>query len=465
MMGKFSIWRFARFENALGRLTGLLINCQRDLKAYPRHFLTNSKSRSTVGKKRTGVGMGYFSKCIGAAFAMFAAASAAAQAQDCPPLVKITSVKLEALANSRKMLVPVTINNVPKKFLLDTAGMSGYITKESADEMKLEQVFGLREFKVVKTMGLGGRTFELPNTGATDGALIAPEYPVSSDRDGNIDGTLTNGFLLNKGELDIDFPGGTLNLFSFDHCPGKVNYWGAPDIGFLPLGHAPVELGQQKTGIDGWYIAPADFLIKNDISHLTVPVTLDGHLFNQVLFRQVEKSSISIEVAERIFNLPKKDLGPPSEVKVTPEAALGFYNPHILSNGHFTQAPNSPVVARPTVYRHKFSALSLGPIDIKNLELLVIPDRWGRNNDVARRLFYTPKIYSHDYWTMDIAGEGDNRGEITAYSNAKKEVPDMVLGMDVLRHLHIYLSLKEERMYFSVGASPPPPSAPNTVAR
>jgi hypothetical protein len=38
----------------------------------------------------------------------------------------------------------------------------------------------------------------------------------------------------------------------------------------------------------------------------------------------------------------------------------------------------------------------------------------------------------------------------------------MVLGMDVLRHLHIYLSLKENRMYFSVGA--PPPSAPAPVA-
>jgi hypothetical protein len=36
--------------------------------------------------------------------------------------------------------------------------------------------------------------------------------------------------------------------------------------------------------------------------------------------------------------------------------------------------------------------------------------------------------------------------------------------MDVLRHLHIYLSLKENRMYFSVGATPPPPSTPVPAA-
>ena len=38
----------------------------------------------------------------------------------------------------------------------------------------------------------------------------------------------------------------------------------------------------------------------------------------------------------------------------------------------------------------------------------------------------------------------------------------MVLGMDVLRHLHMYFALKEKRMYFSVGGAPQlsPASAP-----
>jgi hypothetical protein len=48
---------------------------------------------------------------------------------------------------------------------------------------------------------------------------------------------------------------------------------------------------------------------------------------------------------------------------------------------------------------------------------------------------------------------------VVSFSNAKKDVPDMVLGMDVLRHLHIYLSLKENRMYFNASATPPAPTS------
>ena len=402
-----------------------------------------------------------FSKYIGAGLAaLFAAGLAsAAHAQDCPPLTKYTSVKLEPLANSKRVLVPVTINNVPKKFLLDTAGISGYITKESSDELKLQQIPGARNYlKIVKTIGLGGRTYEVPNTGANDTTLIAAEYPVSSDRDGDIDGTLTNGWLLKMGELDIDFPGGTLSLFSPDHCPGRINYWGAPDLGFLPLSYNLIDV-TKRSSMPGYYTR--EMKLKVDLAHLTVPVTLDGHPLNAWIDTSAEKSSISLEVAERLFNLPREGLGPLSEVKVTPEAALGFYNPHVLGNNSFVRSPSEPKVHRPKVYHHKFAGLTLGHVDIKNLDMLVIPDRWGRNNDIARRFYYTPDLEWAVYWNDDIAGEGDNRGERSLYTNEAKDVPDMVLGMDVLRHLHIYIAPKEQRMYFSVGGAPAPAAAAN----
>jgi hypothetical protein len=402
---------------------------------------------------------GRFGKYIGAGLtAFFAAALAPAYAQDCPPLTKFTGVKLETLPNSKRVLVPVTINNVPKKFLLDTAGISGYITKETSDELKLTQMSGMRNFvKSIKTFGLGSRTYEVPNTSANDTTLIAAEYPVSSDRDGDIDGTLTNGWLLKMGELDIDFPGGTLNLFSPQHCPGKVNYWGAPDIGSLPLSYEVLDIGENNSSFSGKIRFART--MKIDLGHLTVPVTLDGHAFNAWIDTSAEKSSISLEVVERIFNLPREQLGPLSQVKVTPEAALGFHNPHIIGNNRFVASPDRPGVARAEVYRHKFSGLSLGHVDIKNLELLIVPDLWGRNNDIARRFYYTPDLKYYVDWTADIAGQGGNRGPYSLYTNAKRDVPDMVLGMDVLRHLHIFISPKEQRMYFSVGAAPAPATA------
>ena len=312
----------------------------------------------------------------------------------------------------------------------------------------MQSVPSSHAIKIVRTLGLGGTTYELPATEANDTTLISPEFPVSSDRDGDIDGTLINAFLLNKGELDIDFPGGTLNLFSADHCPGKVNYWGAPDIGYLPLSYDILEMGRQERN-DYIMITRGNIQLKNDIAHLTVPVTLDGHPLNAWIDTAAEKSSISVEVAERIFNLPEKDLGPASEVKMTPEAALGFHDSRDPVKGDR--------VAMAKVYRHKFSGLTVGHVDIKNLELLIAPDRWGRNNDVTRRILYSPTLYMKSNWNKDIAAAGNDRGEFSLYSNAKKDVPDMVLGMDVLRHLHIYLSLKEKRMYFSAGAAAPAP--------
>ncbi|HEY4075699.1 MAG TPA: hypothetical protein VGM26_02080 [Rhizomicrobium sp.] len=431
--------------------------------------------------------MGRFSKHIGMGLAgLFAAGLASgAQAQDCPPLTKFVSVKLETLPNSKRVLVPVTINNVPRKFLLDTAGISGLITKESADELNLPHSSGVGQIRLVKTFGIGGRTYELPANETNDTTLISPEYPVSPDRDGNIDGTLTNAFLLNKGELDIDFPNGTLSLFSPDHCPGKINYWGAPDLGYLPLSHAPLDLQPRNARFDPassqripFGIRSADLELTNDIAHLTVPVTLDGHKLNAWIDTSAEKSSISDEVAARIFQLAEKDLGSPSTAKVTPEAALGFYNPHYLGDGFYARIPHtedtSKLVFKAPVYRHKFSSLTVGHVDIKNLELLIIPEAWGRNNDAPRYFFYTPRNFGKNVWNLlDMAAVGNDRNFmskdprfVSTFSNASKDVPDMVLGMDVLRHLHIYLALKENRMYFSVGATAPaPPPAPVTVAQ
>ena len=400
--------------------------------------------------------------CIGIALFCAAGLAPSARAAECPPLLKIASVKLQPLATSRRLLVPVTINNVHKKFLLDTAGTHAFITKESADELQMPNVALGRAVKTVKTFGIGGRTYELPATENTDTTLIASLNATSPDRDGDIDGTLTNAYLLTKGELDLDFPGGTLNLFSPDHCPGNVNYWGAPDIDYLPLSD-DVIAPTMPDRVTFERMKYADFKLKNDISHLTVPVTLDGHALNAWIDTSADKSSLSVEVAERLFNLQEKDLGPTSDVKVTPEAVLGFFNPSpqmppskfsgrvlVFNN----QLVNDKTPARAKVYRHIFSSLIIGHVGIKNLEMLIVPDLWGRNNDLTRRLAYTPQNYIRSVWNYDMAGVGELRGDQALLSNAKKDVPDMVLGMDVLRHLHIYLSLKEKRMYFSAGAAP-----------
>lgn len=380
-------------------------------------------------------------RVIGAGVAAFLAIglTSAAQAQDCPPLKKVAGVKLESLPNSRRVVVPVTINNVPKKFLLDTAGMSGFITKEAADELQLPGAPFSGLLRQVKTFGLGDKTFALPDANTNDTSLFSSPKPTSPERTASIDGILVNAFLLNKGDLDIDFPGGSLNLFSPDHCPGKVNYWGAPDIGYLPLSYDPLA---RTAG----HMADSDVTVQIDLGHLTVPVTLDGHALNAWIDTSAEKSSISTEVAQRIFNLKKSDLGPVREEKIYPESVIGFL------------ADNGKVAPGIEVHRRRFSQLSVGHIDIKNLELFIYPDDLGRNNDTARTLLYARRFFLRSNWTGNVAASPRRNRfgfKDIYFSNAKKDVPDMTLGMDVLRHLHIYIAMNEKRMYFSTGSALP----------
>ncbi|HXS06637.1 MAG TPA: hypothetical protein VN723_07610 [Rhizomicrobium sp.] len=59
---------------------------------------------------------------ISTAWLAILAGAHAAQAQDCKPLQLINSIKLESYGSGKGFLVPVEINGVPQKLVLDTGG-------------------------------------------------------------------------------------------------------------------------------------------------------------------------------------------------------------------------------------------------------------------------------------------------------------------------------------------------------
>jgi hypothetical protein len=61
----------------------------------------------------------------------------AVRADDCGPLKQLNTVDL--VAGPNRALVPVSINGIPKLFLLDTGGDVSQINGEVADELKLVQ--------------------------------------------------------------------------------------------------------------------------------------------------------------------------------------------------------------------------------------------------------------------------------------------------------------------------------------
>jgi len=172
------------------------------------------------------------------------------QAADAPscPLTLYTSLPLTTNPDGR-VSVPVTVQDKNYSFLVDTGGAVATIGWDQAEELGLEK-------KRAGTWlgGVGGRVMNTYITTdrfslgkLTGSGLEAYVQPRSMD---GFDGTLAPDMLKHY-DVDLDFAHGKMNLFSQDHCPGKVLYWTKGDYVVLPM-----------------QVAPS--------SHIRLPVTVDG---------------------------------------------------------------------------------------------------------------------------------------------------------------------------------------------
>jgi predicted aspartyl protease len=131
------------------------------------------------------------------------------------------------LSAHNQLLVDVTINDVPAKIQIDTGADTSLLSEKFAARVGLPiedmpgVVYGLTGRALnskthVRSLRLGSTT----STNA-DFALM----PVGSDgTDGGPIGLFGTDYLQNY-DVEIDVAGGRVNLFSQDHCPGKVVYW------------------------------------------------------------------------------------------------------------------------------------------------------------------------------------------------------------------------------------------------
>src|SRR5215469_12824583 len=91
-------------------------------------------------------------------------------------------------------------------------------------------------------------------------------------------------------------------------------------------------------------------------------------------------------------------------------------------------------------YRHTFASLSFGDVAASNPHFAIIPDLVNRVRE--------PEIG-------------------TRFADEEGGTPPMLLGMNILRHLHIYIAYKEQKLYISpagaAGASAPAPAPPATT--
>jgi hypothetical protein len=308
---------------------------------------------------------------------IFAAAislAPAAQADDCR-LTQMSSLPMQTDRDG-DLVVPVTINGTPQRMAVEIGSSFGEVTTRAAEALQLKL------YPISQSRSVYFETGEKPKSYASiESFSLGLEHasyidfvvdPPSPGDDDSVAGIIGHNVLRHY-DLDFDFGGGKFNLFSTDHCPGKVLYWTTADT------EAPIRLTQAGA--------------------IGVTMSLDGHDVDATLDTRTT-TSMTLPEAKTAFGLDERSPGVESTIE---------------GSG----------AGRHTVYRYRFKTLSLSGITVNNPLVELIPDAVGKQ---ARR---------------DLVD-----GKMNGYQgNAALATPHLMVGLDVLRHLHLYIATKEEKIY------------------
>lgn len=133
--------------------------------------------------------------------------------------------------------------------------------------------------------------------------------------------------------------------------------------------------------------------------HLHIPVMLDGHLYDAIFDTGSRHTIMRLPAAQRDFGLSADSPG---------------MQPYPAVNGDDFLSG----------YLHTFAKLSFGGITIDQPQVMILPDVMNRNADRSPQALNP--IHHH---------------------NEDLILPELSLGMDVLKHLHLFLSFGEEALY------------------
>jgi predicted aspartyl protease len=192
------------------------------------------------------------------------------------------------------------------------------------------------------------------------GAITTPRYsyplmPPERLPDG-VDGLLGGDFLGNF-DLDIDFAGGMVNLFSKEHCPGRVGYWTTEKL-------EPIALQRQ-----------------DDRVHICTHVTLDGEDVRALIDTGASLSTLSLGHARRLFGIADTD-------------------PRLTEDTRFRDLQGC---------RHfPFKQMHFGHVSVEAPDIVLVPER---------------------------------------ESQMGPDPEPMILGLTVLRKLHVYIAYRENNLY------------------
>jgi len=310
------------------------------------------------------------------AFVLALWASAGFAATDCS-LKQIASIPAEVTANNQ-LLIDVTINEIPVKLRVDTGGAT------SALDLKFATRAGLPlETMQAAFYGLTGRALDqktrvsalrLGNAVSKNADFAI--MPIGGDgTDGEPVGLFGADYLQNY-DVEFDFAGGKMNLFSHEHCVDHVVYW-APDFyksairyGTGAILHTPL-----------------------------INITVNGMSMLGLIDTGSPTTTMRLASARGRLDLSMDEL-----------------DAHKVGQGTGVEG------VKLDVYEHVFQSLTFGDITLHNTKMDVMAINTGS---------HVEKIGSH-------------------LKEMMPDEPDVLVGMSLLKMLHVYLSYSENAIYYTI---------------
>jgi hypothetical protein len=339
--------------------------------------------------------------------AMLADAQAVSRA--CGPLKQVASLEMSVLADGARESVPLTIDGKTVWVLVDTgAGMSS-LTKPAATMLDIRA----RESEAMHLVGKDGVAIHRYYVAASFqlGQLTAKDIPFLQNEDigeTRLSGAIGPDLML-RYDVEMDFSQQRLTYFSQDHCPGHVVHWSNDVVTGVPISLAarardfppampPGAVGDLQSDV-------VDLVMAHTITpilgtDIRTKVMLDGHLFTANIDTGSEVSTVNSRAVQDVLDVPA-DAPRPQASQSRPDQP----------------APPGTEAVTVTQLRHqrRFHSLTFGGVEVVS-PLLVL-----------------------------------NPGHVHRVGDAKS--PDITIGMNILRKLHLYFAFGEKMLYVSAAAA------------
>lgn len=218
-------------------------------------------------------------------------------------------------------VVAVTFNGRPAKMILDTGAYWSGIVPSAAEGLKIKSL----KYLGIGMVGAGGGVMRTAVIGSrlqlgrldfakADFFIFARDNKDDPDLIGNIGANILKLY-----DVEIDYAGRKVKIYSQDHCAGKVVTWPVEELAKIPFK-------------------------LNEVGHISLPVALDGHDYRALLDTGATSSYLDKKAADGDFGL-------------TAETATAMGASDTLDGKDL-----------PTFY-HRFAMLDLGGLEFRNPDL------------------------------------------------------------------------------------------------